>query len=94
MGKVQSSDHRNSSGTNTNSRKETKTKVNDRIFWTSLKKGGEKKIIGKNTKHCVRKFKEKCDETRSGSMKSAETSNYTTKVLSRPCTKTLKKSLK
>ena len=52
------------------------------------------KIIENNMKHYTGKLEKNVTRPkRSGSLTSAETSNYTTEVLSRKCSKTLKKSL-
>ena len=54
MGKVQSSDHRSRTGTNTKSRKESKTKVDERRYFGHEKKEGKLKVIAKNMKPSIR----------------------------------------
>ena len=89
MNKVQSSGKRSSSGTNTKSRKENETKIDDRGYFGSCrKKEASKKIIEENMKPKEIGKKNMMKPIRCGSITSAETSNYTTKVLSRQCTKT------
>ena len=89
MGKVKSSDRTSSNGTNTMSRKENKTKIDEREYFGKQGKKRQEKVKRKNTKHCRRKEEKNVMKSkRSGATTSVETSIYTIDFLSRVCTET------